>query len=103
MRSPVALVVLVTVVAVTGVVLQNQSIVDALHAHRSAFFLAMGLLALYGAVRGRMTGGYRTGEFGFGRVVSKHTSPVSFQLTFVLGLLIAAIFLWMFFHSGHLP
>lgn len=103
MRSPVAFAVLLVVVVATGVLLQNQSIVDVVHSHRSTFFLALAALALYGAIRGRMTGGYRTGEFGFGRVVSKQTSPVSFQITFALGLLIAAIFFWMYFHPGLLP
>jgi hypothetical protein len=92
--------VLLGVVLVVGVLLQNPRIVDVVHAHRAAFFLALGVLALYAAVRGFMTGGYRTGEFGFGDAVSRRQDPFAFYLALALGLFIAAVFFWMYLHHG---
>jgi hypothetical protein len=93
-------VVLLGVVLVAGVLLQNQGIVDVVHAHRAAFFLALGVLALYSAIRGFMKGGYRTGEFGFGDVVSRREDPFAFYLALALGLFIAAVFFWLYLHHG---
>jgi hypothetical protein len=93
-------VVLLGAVLIAGVLLQNQRIVDVVHAHRAAFFLAVAVLALYSAIRGFMRGGYRMGEFGMGDAVSKRDDPLSFYLALALGLFIAAMFFWIYLHHG---
>lgn len=93
--------VLIGAVLIAGVLLQNQRIVDLVHAHRAVFFLAVAVLALYSAVRGLMTGGYRTGEFGLGDTVSKRENPLAFYLALALGLFIAAVFFWIYLHHGN--
>lgn len=95
-------VVLLGAVLIAGVLLQNQRIVDIVHTHRAAFFLAVAVLALYSAIRGFMTGGYRMGEFGMGDTVRKREDPLAFYLALALGLFIGAVFFWIYLHHGDL-
>jgi hypothetical protein len=94
-------VVLLGAVLIVGILLQNQRIVDVVHAHRAAFLLAVAALAVYSAIRGFMKGGYRMGEFGMGDAVSKREDPFAFYLALALGLLIAAVFFWLYLHHGN--